>query len=208
MERRSFIKAPATAAAGSYVLPKFSEMMRLVQAVLLAIFAGSVVSAEEFPAALVRAAEQGEDRATIHRRFAETFPAEADWLTQCQPSPQVDGHGHSKALLSYLKGDKAFLIAGIERALAELGDAGRKWQPRFDALREQKPDGEGMEWAQLCVEVCGARRAQRLATLRSESPRILFIKRHERLHGNGFRCELCDSAIRRRDRDRQQTYLD
>jgi hypothetical protein len=178
MKRRFFIKAAAAADAGSYVLPQFSEMKTLVQAVLLAILAGSVVSAGDFATALVRAAEQGEDRATIHRRFAESFPAETDWLTQCLPSPQVDGHGHSKALLSYLKGDTAFLIAGIERALAELGDAGRKWQPRFDALREQKPDGEGMEWAQLCVEVCGARREKRLAGLRRESPRILFVKRH------------------------------
>jgi len=111
--------------------------------------------------------------------FTKRYPIEADWLNQAVPRPQVDGKGAGLGVLKYISsaGDIEFIKGVINNAIAELVNGKTAYQQRLKTLLLSEKKSFDSEYVELFVDVCRARRAQRLKTVVENYPKIMFIKR-------------------------------
>ena len=96
----------------------------------------------------------------------------SDWLMQ-----DVGKDGSKKCFKS--KGDSTLEAAGVGKAVAELGQAGKALAAEAAKLTADGVAGNDAKWRDLYTRACGARRASRLATLRGYCGKIVFTRHYE-----------------------------
>ncbi len=115
-----------------------------------------------------------EDRArnlsTLSEALQADFPVPWDWAMQ-------DSDGHLTDWFD-AEGHTDWERRVIKRALDELPERGGPLRTAFDALCRGSVAPEDARWLNLYVQACEQRRAQRLKTLQTTAPQIVFTKRH------------------------------
>jgi hypothetical protein len=98
------------------------------------------------------------------------FPVQWDWMFQ-DAGPEC-WHGFFAPIDTDLPWDQI-----LSQVLAELGDAGKPLRQELQGLRQAKPASRA-RWLYLYVRACEQRRQQRLRTVLTQTPRIIFTKHH------------------------------
>ena len=126
--------------------------------------------------------------AGVYRKFWEDFP-ETDWFLQDNPQrrPGATDFDSRRDFGWYFDAgrDSAAEQEMIRRVLTELGDAGKRFAARLDALVQAKTPVDDPAWLTLYAEACAARRQVRLAPLAAAVPQIVFTK-HYTLGGSHY----------------------
>ncbi|MBT7702495.1 MAG: hypothetical protein HN700_19575 [Verrucomicrobia bacterium] len=159
---------------------------RIASLALLVLAYACATDAAEFSGELARTAkslvpEAGPKHFDAEMdRLSRAFPIEVDWLNQAVERPQLDKHGRSKALRTYLQsaGNHDFIKSAVMSVVNDLCGSGTTLSDQAAALAAEGVPGTDQRWVALFVKACEARRGKRLATVRAEAPRIVFVKRH------------------------------
>lgn len=119
-------------------------------------------------------------------RLFTNYPLQADWfmqdinrLAEAPVGADLNKTYIPKNIIAYLKPDRTteFEKQLIKRVLSELPDK-QNLQKELDALVRDNPPISDQRWLDLYVEACQKRRLQRLANMKNNFPKILFIKSH------------------------------
>jgi len=121
---------------------------------------------------------------TSLRLFAD-FPRQADWFMQDaerMASPPIGADLNRqhipKNMVAYFESGRGvgFEVRLIDKVLDELKD-GLAPRKELEALIKAKVSAGDRRWLDLYIKACEERRHQRLARMKQEYPKILFVKR-------------------------------
>lgn len=119
-------------------------------------------------------------------RLFTSYPLQADWfmqdtdrLAEAPVGADLNTNFVPKNMVAYFKPDRTteFEEQLIKRVLSELSDK-QNLQKELDVLVRDNPPISDQRWLDLYVKACQERRLQRLENVKSNSPKILFIKNH------------------------------
>ncbi|MCX6891160.1 MAG: hypothetical protein NTX51_06510 [Verrucomicrobia bacterium] len=151
-------------AAGLYV--RHTNWVDTMLAARTALSAGSVSGAGQ-----TQAVEQ------VRLRLKDDFPVQWDWVLQ------DGGAGFSRWF--YATGAATVERRMIKSALGELGDAGRALRQELGRLAQADAPSGDRRWLDLYARACEQRRQQRLQTMLTKAPRIVFT-RHRTIRPSFF----------------------
>jgi hypothetical protein len=114
--------------------------------------------------------EQAEATERVWFRLKDDFPVQWDWAMK-------DASNEFAQWLSPT-GTPGFERRMIEKAIAELDDAGRALRQELDRPARAESSVNDRRRLELYVKACEQRRQQRLKTLLAKAPRIIFTKHH------------------------------